>query len=725
MVNNDIVADHATLLFGKINDDKNSCDKKQISRIVNYTPEKFIDKLNQYNWNSRNKNVCEMAVFLDESFKETINSFNKTFYIKNHEDVKWYGTYLYNLKNERNIAHNRAICYNKSADWKVYKQKRNFYVSELRKAEKSDICRSLNNVTGDSKRTWKILKKMLNADKNVEIKIVNDDGERITDVANTLNEFFIDSIVDINQSIPRVQYTEKRKTASETNFVFELTDVIKLKSILLKMNNKNDQFKISVKHFMDGLPVIGEYFVKMVNSSLEGGIFPDIWKKSIVVPVPKVRNASTPVNFRPINNLETPEKILEEIVKEQLLKYLDEADILSKYQSGYRKGFSCETALNFVVSSWKKELDSKNVIAAVFLDLKRAFETVNRGRLLSKLEEIGICGSTKKWFESYLNKRSQVTKVDQVMSLEKGNDFGVPQGSVLGALLFIIYINDIDSVLEHCKIHLFADDTLVYICGKNLELMMEQLNSDMEKLFKWLCVNDLKLNLDKTKCMVFGEKREIQVKINNVEIESVKQYKYLGIIIDDKLKFKENVDYICKKFGMKIGVLARLRRNIDYVTCVNIYKTVTAPNLDYVSTILLNCNEGEFDRLQKMQNKAMRIILRASRLTPIKEMLSVLCFLSVKQRVMYNVMILVYKIKNKLVPQYFDDMFKFVKDVHRYSTRGKNDFRLPAVNKENTKKTLFYRGIEVFNELPVELKSEICLRKFKKELILYVKNKFD
>lgn len=491
------------------------------------------------------------------------------------------------------------------------------------------------------------------------------------------------------------------------------------------MNNKKDQFKVSAKHFMDGLPIIGEYFVKMINSSLEDGIFPDVWKNSIFVPVPKVRNASTPLQFRPINNLETPEKILEEVVKEQLLMYLDKADILSKYQSGYRKGFSCETALNLVVSSWKKDLDSKNVVAAVFLDLKRAFEAVNRSRLVTKLEEIGVTGSSRRWFESYLQNRSQRTKVDQVMSVEKVNEFGVPQGSVLGALLFIIYINDVDLVLEHCKIHLFAYDTLVYISGQNLEVMMEKLNSDMDKLFKWLCANDLKLNLEKTKCMVFGEKSDVQVKINNVEKESVRQYKYLGIIIDDKLKFKENVDYICKKFGMKIGILARLRKNIDYVTCVNIYKTVTAPNLDYVSTILLNCNAGEFDRLQKMQNKAMRIILRVSRRTSVKEMLSVLCFLSVKQRVMYNVMILVYKIKNNLVLKYFDNMFKFVKDVHRYSTRGKNDFRLPAVNKENSKKTLFYRGIEVFNELPCELKSEICLKKFKKELILYVKNKFD
>lgn len=151
---------------------------------------------------------------------------------------------------------------------------------------------------------------------------------------------------------------------------------------------------------------------------------------------------------------------------------------------------------------------------------------------------------------------------------------------------------------------------------------------------------------------------------------------------------------------------------------------MTAPNLDYVSTILLSCNDGDINRLQKMQNKAMRVILKVSRYTPIVDMLDALYFLSVKQRIVYNVIVMVFKIKNHMVPKYFDSMFGFGRDVHRYSMRNKNDFRLPAIKKEGTKKGIFYNGIQMFNELPVELKFLTDIKTFKKHLILYVKSKF-
>lgn len=498
--------------------------------------------------------------------------------------------------------------------------------------------------------------------------------------------------------------------------------------MLKNMNRKNDQYGISTKHLLDALPIIGDYFVQLINESIKNGIFPNIWKESIKIPVAKVKRARTPVQYRPLNNLQTPEKILEETVKEQLVNYLEKYNILNKFQSGYRKGFSCESALNFIVTSWKNDLDSNNGVVAVFLDFKRAFETVNRVRLLKKLEMIGVTGRELKWFESYLHNRTQKTKVGDKCSESKINEFGVPQGSsVLRAILFIIYINDIDNVLQHCKIHLFADDTFIYINEKNLSATIEKLNSDLNKLFKWLCENELKLNLDKTKSMIFGFKNktsEIKIQINNCEIELVKTYKYLGIVIDNELKFKDNVNYICKKMSMKVGVLARLRKKLSFNSAVNIYKTVTAPNLDFVATILLSCNDGDINRLQKMQNKAMRVILRVSKYTPIQEMLDALYFLSVKQRIVYNVIVMVFKIKNHMVPDYFDEMFRFGRDVHRYSMRNKNDFRLPAVNKEGTKKGIFYNGIQMYNELPMDLKLLSDINTFKKQIILYVKSKF-
>lgn len=154
---------------------------------------------------------------------------------------------------------------------------------------------------------------------------------------------------------------------------------------------------------------------------------------------------------------------METIVKDQLIDYIEENKLLSKWQSGYRKNHSCETALNLVLNKWKKLVDNKQTVLSVFLDLKRAFETIDRSRLVEKLKTFGIQNNALKWFTSYLDGRKQCTKINNFTSEQIDNDLGVPQGSVLGAILFIIYINDLPNILENVSINLFADDTLLYI----------------------------------------------------------------------------------------------------------------------------------------------------------------------------------------------------------------------------------------------------------------------
>jgi Reverse transcriptase (RNA-dependent DNA polymerase) len=274
------------------------------------------------------------------------------------------------------------------------------------------------------------------------------------------------------------------------------------------------------------------------------------------------------------------------VVKQQLLEFIDQNNILYEGQSGFRKRHSCETALNLIVAGWKEKLDDGWSILAVYLDLKRAFETIDRKILLKKLYKYGIRGIELKWFESYLEGRCQRVLYNKNYSDEQEITLGVPQGSTLGPLLFILYINDIVSTIQHCTINLFADDTLIYITGKNLEDMAEKLNMDLVVVAKWMKANKLMLNLNKTKYQIITHKHtnrstDLQIRIEQQQLEKVETIKYLGVLIDSKLNFNDNFNYVLKKMAKKINFLGRIRKKLNKNSKVIVYQSIISPHVDY------------------------------------------------------------------------------------------------------------------------------------------------
>lgn len=272
------------------------------------------------------------------------------------------------------------------------------------------------------------------------------------------------------------------------------------------------------------------------------------------MPTPKVPGTIKCNEFRPVNMLPTYEKVLEAVIKEQLENYVETKDVPIDEQSGFRRNHSCESALNLVIIKWKEQIEDGNIIVAIFLDLKRAFETIDRQRLIKKLESIGVKGKELEWFRSYLTYRFQRTKFNGDVSDEKQIDLGVPQGSKLAALLFLIYINDTKGCLMFMQLILFADDTLHYYCGKGIKEINRKINEDMERLNIWLCTNKLKINIDKTKYMVMNNRdrdQQFNIEINGEVIERVYNMKYLGFIINCRLKITNQIDYTCKKKPQK------------------------------------------------------------------------------------------------------------------------------------------------------------------------------
>ncbi len=501
----------------------------------------------------------------------------------------------------------------------------------------------------------------------------------------------------------------------------QLFDVVK------NLKNKKDFDGVNVQFVLDSWSHIGETLLDIVNQSLREGIFSECWKHSMVVAVEKVAGASRPEDFRPINMMSTFEKIIEAVVKEQLLQHIQPNDILISEQSGYRQFHSCETALNYVIADWKCEIDNRNIVLAVFVDFKRAFETIDRDVLLKKLERYGVKGVELKWFSDYLSDRHQTTKFGRCKSSPLRNELGLPQGSILSAILFSLYINDIKSVFRNCNINLFADDTAIYVVGKDIDELVEKMNGELNNFDEWLKVNKLKLNAVKTKYMVLGHKNIENVKrlsVGNAVIDRVSEIKYLGCIIDEKLNFNANCNYVCKKMAKKTNFFGRISIKLNKSTRLLVYNTIIAPHINYCSTILFLSDKSHIDRIQKLQNKCMRIILRKRRRTHIKTMLAELNFISVQQQTMRDVLIFIHKIQKGLLPQYLTSCFQS-NEGRSYILRNHGDLRLPLFRKSSTQRSLMFDGAKMYNKIPMEVRQSDNMKYFKNYSDQYVKMNYD
>lgn len=248
---------------------------------------------------------------------------------------------------------------------------------------------------------WKYLNKLIsNKQKNISDEIIFDDGPSINkrDISEKFNNFFVNSIVKINNDIP-IQYMPKMgENQIVHSFNFEQVNVECISEIVNELGKKvNKSELLNSNVWRDAFEYCGHFLTNIINHSLKSGVYPDEWKKSTVIPIPKIKNTNIANNFRPINTLPNDEKVIEKVVKNQLVDYIEKNDLISQNQSAFRKNHSCETTINYLINDWKKSIEGGEKIVAVLLDLKRAFETVDRDKMLLKLKSVGIEGVELKW----------------------------------------------------------------------------------------------------------------------------------------------------------------------------------------------------------------------------------------------------------------------------------------------------------------------------------------
>jgi hypothetical protein len=331
----------------------------------------------------------------------------------------------------------------------------------------------------------------------------------------------------------------------------------------------------------------------LVNLSLKQGIFPNELKTAVVTPVYKKGLSNEINNYRPISVLSVFAKILEKIMYSRLVSFLDSVHILYPKQFGFRENHSTELAVTEAINIVTSSLNQKKLVLTVGMDLSKAFDTINHEILCNKLSKLGINGQPLNWFRSYLSNRKQMTRFNDSFSSIETVLCGVPQGSNLGPLLFILYINDIQHICDTCKAVLYADDcNLFFDFNANDSMIAPTVNAKLNEISEWFACNQLALNASKTNYIVFSGKRKIRIdgiSVNGTILTHKNEVNFLGIIIDQTLSWRPHIEAICLKISKSTGVLRKINRHLSKTSMILLYNSLVLPYLQYGISIWGGC----------------------------------------------------------------------------------------------------------------------------------------
>jgi hypothetical protein len=463
---------------------------------------------------------------------------------------------------------------------------------------------------------------------------------------------------------------------------------------------------------------IAEPISKIINSSFTTGIFPDRLKIAKVCPIYKTGEKGSFTNYRPISILPSFSKFFEKAVSIRLMAFLESNDILIRNQYGFRKNHSSYMAIVDMYDKISKAIDEGEYAVGVFVDLSKAFDTLDHNILLAKLEYYGIRGICQEWFKNYLHNRSQYVYLNGASSTMCQVVCGVPQGSVLGPLLFILYINDIPNCSKILKFILFADDTNLFYCNKSLTELESVMNVELSKLSMWFRANKLSLNAAKTNFILFGFKRipcnaNLKLTFDGNVLERTAHTKFLGVYFDEKLTWSYHLNHIANKISRGLGMMGRCRKILSNDTLVTLYFSLIYPYLYYCCIVWVGACATAIHKLEVLQNRAVRLITRSpfrSSACPLFKQLHLLKIVDIRKLQIYLFM---FKHKNALLPvSCMHYCTTYVRNP--YNMRSNHDFVSPPYRTHLREQSISVSGPRLWESLPIALRLCESLNVFKR-----------
>ena len=590
------------------------------------------------------------------------------------------------------------------------------------------------------RKTWQAINALLNRrrrsskpinklkDPQINNSIVDDPSR----IPNIINKYFSSVGNNLATKMPQAKYSYMKylnnSKSPDTSFFFEpvTSHEVKLEILSIPKNKSHGLYSCPTQLLKCSCDIISPVLANLLNKSISLGAYPSKLKMSKIIPIYKADDETDACNYRPISLLSNFNRIFEKIMYNRMKVFIEKHQLLYSSQYGFRQAHSTEHAILDMVETIRTNMEKRLFSCGVFIDLKKAFDTVDHNILLDKLNYYGFRGIVNQWFSSYLTNRTQTTEVNSYISDKEAVTCGVPQGSVLGPLLFLLYVNDIQHCSTKLNFFLFADDTNVLYSHENLKTLELIVNAELNNLCNWLNSNKLTLNIQKTNFVIF---HPYQKKLNylpqisifdneknkNVALEHKNCIKFLGLLIDENLSWKNHIHTLTTKISKTVGLLAKVRHILPKRTLLDMYKSLIAPYITYGLTSWGNASKTLLNKVLVLQKRALRLIHFAQarehaiplflkgNLLP----LEFLCYEKIAN--------LMYDINTNSAPINILNLFSKITSVHSYSTRSstsKHYFTKQSVL--NIQSKAFSRvGVKIWNGIPTSLKN-LSKNSFKK-----------
>ena len=701
---------------------KRSFSEKNIAR--------FREDISKQNWEevmNTNNPDSNYDSFLS-SYKDI---FNNCFPLKRisrskTKDKSWITKGLKVSIKHKNRLYKKFLCKPTENNKLRYKVYRNKVTTVIRKREENYYSKLLTQRNDDTKYIWKVYRDIMNKNDNNAHKINSLfwKGQLIKgdkSISNAFNNYFGTVGSELAKSFSTgPDYKNNMNNPNPANmFLTPVTEEELVTEIMkLKIGKASGIDDIPAKIIKATSEFISVPLTHIYNSSFCESTVPKPLKIAKVVPIYKKGEKNKPNNYRPISLLSIFNKLLEKLMYKRVYSFFTKHNILNKYQFGFRKNHSTTLAIIEIVDKIREEMENGNSVIAIYLDLSKAFDLVNHEILLYKLNYYGVRGQVLDWFKSYLTDREQYTYINNTYSESIKTNIGVPQGSVLGPLLFLVYVNDIKLRINNTETRLFADDTNLFIFHKDLQILQQLATSALSELTKWFSNNKLTINFTKTCFSVFSNKNTVNIQKltwdgNVIQREAVARY--LGIYVDEKLSWLHHVNIVCKKLS-KLGYVFRiLAKHINHNQICQLYYAYVYPHIYYGIEVFGTCNKTVMQTLQVAQNNILRIFLHTNRRYSATEMHNKLGLLKISDVFQTAVLSFVYKQRCRILPQVFNDYYHVVSDRVTRS-RKNNDLHIEFARTTCKMKSIKILGARLWNDLPSNIKEATCIKQFKKRV---------
>ncbi|XP_075163257.1 uncharacterized protein LOC142235890 [Haematobia irritans] len=597
---------------------------------------------------------------------------------------------------------------------------------------------NLSNIQNNPRKCWQLLNQISGRSSKSEITVKDDLGNLISsDIAKAekFNEYFLKSVDDLKrqlQSSSSDNYNSLRSLQRHNNrFRISLTNESEIENVIhnLELNKGCGSDEITPKAISACMRHLCPYLALIFNASINESTYPESLKIQKILPIPKEIRSTSLNQYRPISILSVFDKIFEKIIYSQMSSYLNEENLLFKRQYGFQKGCGTEEALiniiNYICSSFDKGSPG---VAGVFYDFSKAFDLVDHTIMCEKLYLYGIRGRELNFFRSYLQNRKQFVQINSSKSLLKDVVYGVPQGSVLGPLLFKIYINDISNLGLKGKLYMYADDISIFYPYKYELTLKANVERDASLICEFAKINKLVLNSNKTKFIRFRPHPHIETRTWSILVDSkiipeVDTVKYLGINLQNNLGWKTHIQEIRNKIAPGLGILYKYKNKMDEQAKLMIFQSLIQSHLNYLPIIYGYKKNSDLKSLQILQNRALKIVYNLPERYP-----TFLLYRDVAKSVLpvfglykKQVLIYVYKVLNNIGFH----TTQFLNNNYTINTRNRSNLRLPRCRLELTKQRIEFMGCLEYNNLPAFIKMSTCIASFKRQIKDYLEQNIE